>query len=313
MDIKLGRQLVADELFDLTLYQKLRQGADLDTQALLDELIPIETRHLGFWQDFFQASGVTLGVGQRLKLALLVWFCRIFRGAGVSLVLEAIEINGVKKYLRVWEEYRDLPLGGAVRTILDDELRHEDAIVSDKIKRRVHPERIRDIFLGLNDGLVEILGTLSGFFAAFQSVSTVLGAVFTVAVAGAFSMAAGAFVAESSEQEARRVEKEKGDYLEGRREEPEATHLFASALVVGVSYLFGAAIPILPVFFGSENILVSLVVSGAVIVLVSYFLAFLSGMDVKRRVMMNLVIIGLAVGVTWFIGILARDVFGIQV
>ncbi len=177
----------------------------------------------------------------------------------------------------------------------------------------MHPERIRDIFLGLNDGLVEILGTLSGFFAAFQSVSTVLGAVFTVAVAGAFSMAAGAFVAESSEQEARRVEKEKGDYLEGRREEPEATHLFASALVVGVSYLFGAAIPILPVFFGSENILVSLVVSGAVIVLVSYFLAFLSGMDVKRRVMMNLVIIGLAVGVTWFIGILARDVFGIQV
>ncbi len=111
MDIKLGRQLVADELFDLTLYQKLRQGADLDTQALLDELIPIETRHLGFWQDFFQVSGVTLGVGQRLKLALLVWFCRIFRGAGVSLVLEAIEINGVKKYLRVWEEYRDLPLG----------------------------------------------------------------------------------------------------------------------------------------------------------------------------------------------------------
>ncbi|OGI21753.1 MAG: hypothetical protein A3J06_02500 [Candidatus Moranbacteria bacterium RIFCSPLOWO2_02_FULL_48_19] len=310
---KLGKQLVLDELFDLTLYRELRKTAGGETAVLLDELIPIEERHFRFWQDFFKVAGAELGKARRFKLSMVVLFCRVFRGAGVSLILEAIEINGVKKYLRVWEMYKDEPLGKAVREILDDELRHEDAIVSDKIKRQVHPERIRDVFLGLNDGLVEILGTLSGFFAAFHSVSAVLGAVSTVAIAGAFSMAAGAFVAISSEREVEATEKGKKKFMSGETDETKTSHPLASALVVGISYLFGAAIPILPVFFGAENIWLSLLVSGAVIIGVSYLLAFLSGMEVKRRIAMNLVIIGLAVAVTWLIGILARDYFGINV
>ena len=34
-------------------------------------------------------------------------------------------------------------------------------------ERRINPERVRNIFLGLNDGLVEILGAVTGFFGAF--------------------------------------------------------------------------------------------------------------------------------------------------
>lgn len=309
----LGKQLVVEELFDLTLYRKLRKTAVGEVAVLLDELIPIEERHFNFWHGFFKITGVELGMMQRFKLSVFVLFCRVFGEAGVSLVLEAIEINGVKKYLRVWEMYKDTPLGKAVREILDDELRHEDTIVSDKIKRQIHPQRIRDLFLGLNDGLVEILGTLSGFFAAFQSVSTVLGAVSTVAIAGAFSMAAGVFVAVSSGREAEETEKSKGRFMSGETGKTGVSRPFGSALIVGVSYLFGAAIPILPVFFGAESIVLSLFVSGAVIIGVSYLLAFLSGMDVKRRIAMNLVIIGLAVGVTWLIGVLAREYFGINV
>jgi len=310
---RLGEKLVADELFDLTLYRELRKKADGEMAVLLDQLIPIEERHFRFWQNFFKISGAGLSRRERLKLRMFVWFCRIFGGAGVSLILEAIEINGVKKYLRVWELYKDEPLGEAVRGVLDDELRHEDSIVSDKISRQVHPERIRDIFLGLNDGLVEILGTLSGFFAAFHSVSTVLGAVFTVSIAGAFSMAAGAFVAESSEKEAEETEKGKKRFLSGEMKESDASPPFRSALLVGISYLFGAAIPIVPVLFGAESILLSLLISGVIIVIVSYLVAFLSGMAVRRRILMNLVIIALAVGVTWLIGVLARNYFGINV
>src|SRR3972149_5402446 len=267
---KLGKQLVLDELFDLTLYRELRKTAGGETAVLLDELIPIEERHFRFWQDFFKVAGAELGKARRFKLSMVVLFCRVFRGAGGSLILAAIEI-----------------------------------------KRQVHPERIRDVFLGLNDGLVEKLGTLSGFFAAFHSVSAVLGAVSTVAIAGAFSMAAGAFVAISSEREVEATEKGKKKFMSGETDETKTSHPLASALVVGISYLFGAALPVLPVFFGAENIWLSLLVSGAGILGVSYLLAFLSGMEVKRRIAMNLVIIGLAVAVTWLIGILARDYFGI--
>ena len=77
--------------------------------------------------------------------------------------------------------------------------------------RRIDPERVRNFFLGFNDGLVEILGAVSGFFAAFSDVASVLVASCTVAVA--LSMAAGAFAAAHSEREVRRVETGKRAFL----------------------------------------------------------------------------------------------------
>ncbi len=311
MNTKLGQALVAGELFDLSLYQVLRGRATAEMAALLDELIVVETRHLAFWQDFFQIREARLGFGARLRLSVFSGFAWLFGNAGASLLLEAIEINGIKKYLEVWELYKDQEVGQAVRQILDDELRHEDAIVSDAITRQVHPERIRDIFLGLNDGLVEILGAVSGFFIAFQTASAVLMAASTVAIAGAFSMAAGVFVAVGSEREASAVERAKRRYLASKEvSDDENAHPVSSALIVGVSYFIGALIPILPVFFGAKSVIVSLITAGIVISGISFLLAFLSGMDVKRRIVTNLIIIALAVGVTALIGFVARYFFG---
>lgn len=45
LDARLGRRLVLDELFDLTLYRSLQRVAPPGLQAILDQLIPIETRH----------------------------------------------------------------------------------------------------------------------------------------------------------------------------------------------------------------------------------------------------------------------------
>jgi len=73
------------------------------------------------------------------------------------------------------------PLGAAVRSILEDEFTHEDAVVLGGAERRLNPERVRNIFLGPNDGLVEILGAVSGFFAAFGNSAAVLVAGVTVA------------------------------------------------------------------------------------------------------------------------------------
>lgn len=311
----LGRQLVMGELFDLSLYRVLRRRASGDIAGLLDELIGVEERHLAFWKDFFQINEARLSFPLRVRLVLFSGFAKVFGDAGVSLLLEAIEINGIRKYLEVWNLYQDQELGQKVRQILNDELKHEDAIVSDTIKRQVHPERIRDVFLGLNDGLVEILGAVSGFYVTFQSLSAVLVAALTVAIAGAFSMAAGVFVAVGSEREAEGVEQAKRRYLSEQSREtiPENSHPFGSALVVGISYLFGAVIPILPVFFGAKSVLASLIVSGVIVIVVSFLLAFLSGMDAKRRIVLNLVILSLAVGVTAFVGTIARQLFGIQV
>ena len=216
--------------------------------------------------------------------------------------------------LRVWSAYGTGPLGSAVRNILEDEFKHEDEVVTGEAERQINPERVRDIFLGLNDGLVEILGAVSGFFAAFGNSLTVLLAGLTVAVAGALSMAAGAWIAVSSESEVRTTENARRRFLNetvsamGTAETP-----LASATIVGASYLAGALVPILPVLGGARTVFPSLFTAGSLIILVSTIVAFLSGMNIRRRVMTNLLIIAAAVGITFAIGVVTKLVWGVSV
>jgi vacuolar iron transporter family protein len=314
VDPKLARRLILDELFDLSLYQALRDVARGHLRQTLESLIPTERRHFAFWQQFFGMDVSGLDVGRRAKLAMIVLLCRIFGAPAITLVLEAIEVHGVRKYLDVWDRYGNGPVGGALREVLEDEFKHEDATVSAEGERRINPERVRNIFLGLNDGLVEILGAVSGFFGAFGDAVMVLMAGGTVAVAGALSMAAGAYVASSSEDEVRSTERARSRFLgEQAATEEAASSPVGAALIVAVSYFGGALVPVLPVLFGARSALPSIITAGTVIIVVSMLLAFLSGMDVRRRIVTNVVIIAAAVGITYAIGIVMKAAFGISV
>src|SRR5258706_4416150 len=262
---RLGRQLVLDEIFDLSLYRALRDVATGDLRRVLDELIAVETGHVTFWQEFFGLDHVTaLDPGRRVKLAMLIAAGRLFGPSGIHVVLEAIEVHGIRKYLRVWDRYKDGPLGSAVRQILEDEFKHEDMVVSGENDRHINPDKVRNVFLGLNDGLVEILGAVSGFFAAFRSSTAVLAAGFTVAVAGALSMAAGAYIGASSEREVRETQDERRRFLGGAVARQATESPMASALVVGVGYFAGAVVPVLPVLFGATWLLPTVLTAGAV-------------------------------------------------
>ena len=313
-DARLGRQLVLDEIFDLSLYRALREVVTGDLHRVLDELIVVETQHVAFWQELFGLEEVTaLDPGRRVKLVTLIAVCRVFGNSGVHVVLEAIEVHGIRKYLRVWDRYKDGPLGSAVRQILEDEFKHEDMVVSGEADRHINPDKVRNVFLGLNDGLVEILGAVSGFFAAFRSESAVLAAAFTVAVAGALSMAAGAYIGASSEREVRETEDERRRFLGETVSSQAPESPTASALVVGIGYFAGAVVPILPVLFGATGLLPTVVTAGAMIVAVSAIVAFISGMAIRRRIVLNVIITGIAVIVTYGIGLLAKAVLGIAV
>lgn len=312
-DKVLAKKLVLDELFDLSLYREFAKSAKGEAKKILEELIPIEEKHLAFWQEFFKIRESRLNLGRRIRLFIFARIGRFFGEVAIHLTLEAIEVYGVRKYLTLWRQYQGQPLGDAIKGILEDELRHEDVVVSKLAQRKINPERIRNIVLGLNDGLVEMVGAVSGFFAAFQNPGAVLIASFTVAVAGAFSMAAGIFSAVSSEREVRDIERGKRLFF-GERENGEiSAQPFGSALAVGISYFLGALVPVLPVFFGAANILISFLAAGFVIMIVSFVLAFLSGMEIKKRIGINLLILALAIGVTYTVGTIVQKYWGIEV
>ena len=313
-DPKLAQTLVLDELFDLSLYKALRQVTQPDVHHTLDELITVETAHLAFWQKFFDLRLNELDFGRRMKLSIMIFVCKLFGSTAVHLVLEAIEVHGVRKYLAIWQEYQGRTLGEALRGILMDEFKHEDVLVTALTERKINAEKIRNIFLGLNDGLVEILGAVSGFFGAFGSATMVLIAASTTAVAGALSMAAGAFLALNSEKEVKTTEIAKKVFL-GEESEvaPMEESPIGSALVVGAAYITGAIVPVLPVLIGAKDALLSVITAGLMVILVSTILSFLSGMDIKRRILLNLAIITVAVSVSYGIGVLAKSVWGISV
>lgn len=313
-DPRLARQLVLDELFDLSLYQALRGVTQPDVHQTLDELIRVETSHLAFWQKFFNLHLDRLDMARRAKLSIMMQVCRLFGSTAVHLVLEAIEVHGVRKYLAIWREYQGKPLGEALRGILMDEFKHEDVLVTALTQRKINAERIRNIFLGLNDGLVEILGAVSGFFGAFGSATLVLIAASTTAVAGALSMGAGAFLALNSEKEVKTTEIARKVFLGEESDVPlmEESPL-GSALVVGAAYITGALVPVLPVLVGAKDAMLSVLTAGLMVIVVSTILSFLSGMDITRRILLNLGIITVAVSVSYGIGVLAKTVWGIGV
>jgi vacuolar iron transporter family protein len=313
-DPQLAQTLVLDELFDLSLYKALRVVTQPDVHETLDELIKVETSHLAFWQKFFGLKFETLDLGRRIKLAVIMLVCRLFGSTAVHLVLEAIEVHGVRKYLAIWREYQGQPLGEALRGILMDEFKHEDVLVTELTKRKINAEKIRNIFLGLNDGLVEILGAVSGFFGAFGSATMVLIAASTTAVAGALSMAAGAFLALNSEKEMKTTDIAKKVFLgEDSEISPMEESPLGSALVVGVAYIAGAIVPVLPVMLGARDAIFSVLTAGLMVIVVSTILSFLSGMNIKRRIALNLIIITVAVSVTYAIGLLAKNLWGVAV
>lgn len=91
-----------DELFDLSLYQSLRNVASGKLRGILDQLIPIESRHFELWQDFFDLHVTTLDLVRRLKLVLLVVVCRLFGTPAIHIVLEAIAISEGLERIRQW-------------------------------------------------------------------------------------------------------------------------------------------------------------------------------------------------------------------
>ena len=313
-DVRLGRRLVLDEIFDLSLYRALHAIAAPGLRGTLELLIPVETRHVAFWQKFFGLEHVTrLDLGRRLRLAVIVAACRLFGGSAIHVVLEAIEVHGVKKYLDVWRRYGDGPLGAAVREVLDDEFKHEDTIVTGEANHRISPERVRNVFLGLNDGLVEILGAVSGFFAAFSSTAAVVTAGLTVGVAGALSMAAGAYIGASSEAELRETDHARRRFLDEPPSDEPTERALGSAAVVGIGYFIGAIVPVLPVVFGARSVWPTVVTGGTMIVAVSAIVAFISGMNVRRRIARNVVITGLAVTITYLLGLLTKRLLGVAI
>lgn len=273
------------------------------TRTSFETLAKIEKGHAKFWYQFLRDRNKEVPKEKSRKFKLFTY--KVFRTLlGSKLFVTILEMNettSTESYYRYFNESSLTEKEKLVLSkIIEDELEHEKIFNSQKDKFSI--ENIRDFILGMNDGLVEILGTVTGLSAVYpKSPITVGTAGLVVGVAGALSMAIGAYTSVRSQRQVNegikkkmellfRVSKDraKEEFLNKLSEsgipedvgkeivnklndnEDAMTNLLTeeiseneikSALYTGIAYLVGLVFPVLPYFIITSSSLVALAFS----------------------------------------------------
>jgi len=261
-DIRQWSDFYHDELTDMTFYSILSKKINDDyLRDNLSRLSGIEKGHSDFWRQNLEKAGVRpQPTYNRLKVFFLV-FLRHF--LGVFLTARLLE-HGEITTVRVYSEYLKRPdldedFRRRLQEILDEEIEHEEIFEKAMEKSSDTIERNKDMIYGISDGLVEVLAALAGLTSIIVSnIDIALGGL-VVGISGTASMSIGSYLSKKSETEYKLVEEEKKilfrkkevdrDYINSIKSESKT-----SALYVGISYIIGAAVPILPFVFLSKYI-----------------------------------------------------------
>lgn len=202
--LNLATKFYEDEYKDSILYAYL--GNSEKDPKLREEFLrlsKIESNHARFWHEFLIKRGRTPKKPKINKINL--FFVKLLRkllGPGIIVsLLEMGENSAIQKYFNFLTKYQ---LSEEERKILSkvilDELEHERFF--HESKKRFHTENIRDFVLGMNDGLVELLGAVTGLSAVYLHNPRVVGiSGLIVGVAGALSMGIGAFISVRSQRQ----------------------------------------------------------------------------------------------------------------
>ncbi|WP_297215744.1 VIT1/CCC1 family protein [Thermoplasma sp.] len=265
-DVKQWSEFYRDELTDMTFYSVLsRKIKDDYLRENLAKLSSIEKEHSDFWKQNLEKAGVKPEPRyNKLKVSFLV-FMRHFLGLFLTArLLEHGEISTV----RVYSEYLKRPgleenFRRRLQEILDEEIEHEEIFEKAMEKSSDTIERNKDMIYGISDGLVEVLAALAGLTSIIVSnIDIALGGL-VVGISGTASMSIGAYLSKKSETEYKLVEEEKKilfrrqkvdhDYIKTIKGESKT-----SAIYVGISYIIGAAVPIIPFIFLQKYIALAL-------------------------------------------------------
>ena len=109
------------------------------------------------------------------------------------------------------------------------------------------------------------------------------------------------------------MEHAKRNFFDPQAETPEETRPATAAVAVAASYFLGALFPIVPVLLGAASPLWSIVVGGLMVAVVTMLLSFMSGMNVRQRVLQNVLLVSVAVAVTYALGTMVKHFWQIAV
>jgi VIT1/CCC1 family predicted Fe2+/Mn2+ transporter len=254
------------------------------TADVLNRIANDELGHHNFWKKYTQ---------QEVKPnKWVIWFYSFlgrFLGLTFSIkLMEKAEERAQNYYTQIVEAIPE------AKKIIAEEETHENTLIG-----LIDEEKLKyagAIVLGLNDALVELTGALAGLTFALQNTRIIALAGLITGIAASFSMSA-------------------SSYLSARAEGEGKDHL-KSAVYTGIAYIITVLLLVAP-YLIITNPFFAMIITIAIAILIifcfNYYISVAKDYSFKSR-FLEMVLINLVVtGITFLIGLVIREIFGINI
>ena len=204
-------------------------------------------------------------------------------------MLERSEDKAVETYEKLSGPYPQL------HALVKDEASHEEQLIGMIDEEKL--EYMGSVVLGLNDALVELTGALAGFTFAFQNTRLIAVTALITGISASFSMSA-------------------SEYLSTRQESGQTQKALKAAFYTGIAYIFTVIALVVPyLLIGNPfvSLAVCLTVAVLIIYLFNYYMSVVHETPFRKR-FLEMAAISLGVSaLSFLIGILVKNVFGLEV
>ena len=285
---EIRRQLIfaqREEITEYHIYSKLaEQTKDAENRKVLTQIANDELKHYKLWGAYTNKE-VSPSYWEIKKY---YWIAKIF---GLTFGLKLMEKGEEKAQINYALIATEVP---EALEVADDENQHEKELLG--LIQEEHLKYMGSIVLGLNDALVEILGTLAGLTFALQNTKLVALAGIITGIAGALSMSS-------------------SEYLSNRAE---GKHDMAikSSVFTGIAYIIAVIFLVAPFLIFSSvfiGLLAALFDSILIVFLFTYYVSVANDQPFRKR-FLEMVVLSSVVGLISFgLGYVVRILFGIEV
>ena len=274
-----------NEITEYHIYRRLAERQkDPNNAEVLIRIANDEHHHYETWKEYTETDVQP----NKWKIFKFYWIARLF---GITFGIKLMEKGEARAQLNYDEIGKEIP---AAKIISKEENDHETQLIG--LLEEDTLKYIGSIVLGLNDALVEILGTLAGLTFALQNTQLVALAGIITGLSGALSMSSSEYLSTKSE---------------GRHE-----GALKSAIFTGIAYVIAVIFLVVPyLVFTSPFValIVAVVDSVLVVFLYSYYISVANDQPFRKR-FWEMVILSTVVGLISFgLGYLVRIMFGINV
>ena len=284
--LEIIQRMQQNELTESLIYKRIASFAKgkQNRQTLL-RLAHEEKAHYKIWKQY---TGLSMKP-EMGKVFLYTLLARILGFTFAVKLMERGEEGAQAEYSLLSAEIEE-----SIR-IRQQEEEHEQALLAMLDEESL--QYVGSMVLGLNDALVELTGSLAGFAFALQNNRLIALSGLIVGISATFSMASSEFLAARSE---------------GR------TDALKSCTYTGVAYLITVILLIAPyLLLGSEQYMLALALMLAIVIVIiaafTYYTSVAQDQPFRRRFLeMAVISIGVAV-MSYLVGILAKNLLGVDV